>query len=208
MPPSPRPRRRSAPPSVPRSPGLHGFRRSHEGAVAVQRLLLGQPNDDRLATYAELEVTALTSGDEQRAAEFVLATLGRLAEDTPSAARLRETLRVYLDVADNAPAAAVRLHLHRNTVLQRVGKATELLGYEIGDRRLALTLALELAHRLGARMLVTPQGDGPSRRPRRRPTRSHRRQPVSGEPGTVSGRSSGAESRTSTDWVAGSMRTR
>ena len=101
-------------------------------------------------------MTALTSGDEQRAAEFVAATLGRLAEDSANAARLRETLRVYLDVADNAPAAAARLHLHRNTVLQRVAKATELLGYEIGDRRLALTLALELAHRLGPRMLVSP----------------------------------------------------
>ena len=150
-----------APPQIraaigPTLPGVHGFRRSHEGATAVQRLLIRQQGGDRLTTYAELEVTALASGDEQRAAEFVSATLGRLAADTATAARLRETLRVYLDVADNAPAAAARLHLHRNTVLQRVAKATDMLGYDVGDRRLALTLALELAHRLGSRMLTVP----------------------------------------------------
>ncbi|SNR84386.1 hypothetical protein SAMN06265360_12262 [Haloechinothrix alba] len=36
-------------------------------------------------------------------------TLGPLAVDTPSAARLRETLRVFPDEAENAPRA-VRLH--------------------------------------------------------------------------------------------------
>jgi hypothetical protein len=46
--------------------------------------------------------------------------------------------RVYLDEADNAPPAATRLDTHRSTVLQRVARATELLGYHPGERRLAL----------------------------------------------------------------------
>ncbi|WP_040631007.1 PucR family transcriptional regulator [Smaragdicoccus niigatensis] len=134
--------------------GIVGFRRSHDAAVGVHRLLAGQSEGEHFATYAELEVTALAAHDERRAAEFIKATLGPLAADEPNAARLRESLRVFLDEADNAPRAAIRLHTHRNTVLQRIARATELLGHEIGERRLALALALELAHRLGPRVLV------------------------------------------------------
>ncbi len=95
--------------------GISGFRRSHEGALAVEQLLAGNPEGGRIATYEELEITALAAQNEQRAIDFVTATLGRLAENTASAARLRETLRVFLDEAENAPRAATRLHTHRNT---------------------------------------------------------------------------------------------
>ena len=106
--------------------------------------------------YNDLEVTALVAQDQERAAEFVADTLGQLAVDTPSAERLRETLRVFLDEAENAPRAAARLHTHRNTVLQRIARATELLGHDPGDRRLAVELALELAHQLGPTVLSRP----------------------------------------------------
>src|SRR5205823_12751561 len=86
--------------------GITGFRRSHEGALAVQRLLAGNPEGGRIATYDDLEITALAAQDEQRANDFVIATLGRLAEDNASAARLRETLRVFLEEAENAPRTA------------------------------------------------------------------------------------------------------
>jgi len=129
--------------------GITGFRHSHEAALSVQRLLVHNSGDGAFATYEELEVTALAAQDERRAAEFVTATLGPLAEDTPTAARLRETLRVFLEEAEHAPRAAARLHTHRNTVLQRVGRATELLGHRPGERRLAVELALELRRRLG-----------------------------------------------------------
>jgi DNA-binding PucR family transcriptional regulator len=138
----------------PTGAGVTGFRRSHVAALAIQRLLAGHPGGERLALYHDLEVTALAAQDRDRAAEFVAATLGPLAAGTPAAARLRETLRVYLDEAENAPRAAARLHTHRNTVLQRVARATELLGYRPGERRLALELALELAHQLGPRVLT------------------------------------------------------
>jgi DNA-binding PucR family transcriptional regulator len=139
--------------------GITGFRRSHEAALTVQGLLAGQSGAERLAFHQDLEVTALAAHDRARAAEFVAATLGPLAEDTVSAARLRETLRVFLDEADNAPRTAERLHTHRNTVLQRVARATELLGRPPGERRLALELALELAHRIGPRALTRPAAE-------------------------------------------------
>jgi len=136
----------------PTSAGIDGFRRSHEGALAVHRVMAANPQDEQVLTHRELEVTALASADEARAREFVAVTLGGLAEDTPSGARLRETLRVFLDEAENAPRAAERLHMHRNTVLQRVARATQLLGYPPSERRLAVTLALELSRRLPAGM--------------------------------------------------------
>ncbi|GAA4490616.1 PucR family transcriptional regulator [Rhodococcus olei] len=138
----------------PTRPGIAGFRRSHEAALAIQSLLAGHPGGARLALYRDLEVTALAAHDHDRAAEFVAATLGPLAADTPGAGRLRETLRVFLDEAENAPRAAARLHTHRNTVLQRVARATELLGHHPGERRLAIELALELAHQIGPRVLT------------------------------------------------------
>ena len=128
--------------------GIEGFRDSHEAALTVHRLLLGNPASGRFGSYRELEVTALAAHDPRAASEFIAATLGPLAEDSPAAARLRETLRVYLEEADNAPRAAARLYTHRNTVLKRIARATELLGYAPGERRLAVELALELRRHL------------------------------------------------------------
>ncbi|MUL48313.1 PucR family transcriptional regulator [Mycobacterium sp. CBMA293] len=138
----------------PTRPDISGFRRSHEAALSIQSMLAGHAGGARVALFRDLEVTALAAQNTDRAAEFVAATLGPLAEDGSAAARLRETLRVFLDEAENAPRTAVRLHTHRNTVLQRVARATELLGYQPGERRLAMELALELAHQLGPRVLT------------------------------------------------------
>ena len=128
--------------------GIEGFRDSHEAALTVHRLLMGNPASGRFGSYRELEVTALAAHDPRAASEFIAATLGPLAQDSPAAARLRETLRVYLEEADNAPRAAARLYTHRNTVLKRIARATELLGYPPGERRLAVGLALELRRHL------------------------------------------------------------
>ncbi|MGV0749375.1 PucR family transcriptional regulator [Mycolicibacter minnesotensis] len=134
--------------------GIGGFRRTHTAALAVQRVLVAHPAGARVGLYDELEVTELAAQNLDRAAEFVATTLGPLAADDPSAERLRETLRVFLDEAENAPRAAARLHAHRNTVLQRVARATELLGHPPSARRLAVELALELAHQIGPRVLT------------------------------------------------------
>ena len=134
--------------------GVAGFRQSHVAALAIQRLLSGHPGGDRIALYRDLEVATLAAQDQNRAAEFVVTTLGPLAADDPTSARLRETLRVFLAEAENAPRAAARLHTHRNTVLQRVARATDLLGHPPGERRLAVELALELTHQMGARVLI------------------------------------------------------
>ena len=138
----------------PSCPGLAGFRRTHDGAVATHGLVAGTRAGERLTTYRDVEVTALVAQDPRRMTDFVRTTLGPLAGRDTAAARLRETLRIYLREGENAPRAAQRLYAHRNTVLQRVARAEELLGHPIADRRLELALAVELTHRLGGRTLV------------------------------------------------------
>ena len=138
----------------PSCPGLAGFRRSHDGAVATQGLVARARGGERLTTYRDVEVTTLVAQDPRRMTDFVRTTLGPLAGRDAAAARLRETLRIYLSEGESAPRAAQRLYAHRNTVLQRVARAEELLGHPIADRRLELALALELTHRLGERTLA------------------------------------------------------
>jgi DNA-binding PucR family transcriptional regulator len=129
--------------------GATGFRQSHDDAIATQRLLAAGPPSARFGAYREVEVITLLAGEEQRLREFISETLGPLAARGIALARLRETLRIYLQEADNSAAAAAKLNTHRNTVLHRIARAQELLGAPLAPRRLALSVALEAAHRLG-----------------------------------------------------------
>lgn len=129
-----------------RHQGVEGFRRSHEEALAAQRLLAA--GDRRWVAHADVEVIALMASDAERLSEFVVETLAPL-QAAPNAAVLMETLRVYLDEGGNAATTALRLGTHRNTVLSRVARARELLGHDVTERRLSLAVALEAVAHLG-----------------------------------------------------------
>jgi DNA-binding PucR family transcriptional regulator len=127
--------------------GMDGFRRSHLDALATQRLMHRMP-DLRLAAYDDVRLVALTAQDEDRAAEFVSRTLGDLAAAEPE---LRETLRVYIREGSSASRAARALFTHRNTVLNRVARAQELLPGPLARHGLEIGLALEVVRWLGPR---------------------------------------------------------
>jgi len=128
--------------------GMDGFRRSHLDALAPQRLMHRMPIDLRLAAYDEVRLVALTTQDEERAAEFVARTLGDLAAAGPE---LRETLRVYVREGMSASRAARELFTHRNTVLNRVARAQDLLPAPLTRTGLEVGLALEIVRWLGPR---------------------------------------------------------
>lgn len=67
---------------------------------------------------------------------------------------LRETLRVVLACGSSTRQAASALHMHRNTVLYRLRRIEELIGWRITDRRPTLEVALNLAHMLGEDVLL------------------------------------------------------
>jgi DNA-binding PucR family transcriptional regulator len=78
--------------------------------------------------------------------EFTARALGNLALADDA---LRETLRTYLQEQSNAARTAVALGAHRNTVLNRLRRAQELLPEPLAGRTVEVGLALELAHWLG-----------------------------------------------------------
>ncbi|MEB3033145.1 PucR family transcriptional regulator [[Mycobacterium] nativiensis] len=135
--------------------GPAGFRASHTAALVAAQIVGDNPGGERLVTFADIEPILPLARDESAATRFVAETLGDLAVADERGERLRRTLRLYLAEADNASLAAARLHTHRNTVLQRVDKATQRLGYSPGDRRLAVMTALEVAHFVGPKVLTT-----------------------------------------------------
>ncbi len=131
--------------------GLEGFRIGHEEAIQARRIaeLGGRTGVIR---YDRVETVSLLSDDLDRLSRFVARTLGPLTADDDATARLRETLQAWLAEGGNARRAAERVHAHKNTVLYRLGRAQQILGRPLDERRGDLELALSAIQRLGARL--------------------------------------------------------
>lgn len=71
-----------------------------------------------------------------------------MRDDEPTR-RLRETVRVFLDVRGSFTEAATRLHVHKNTVHYRVRRAEEILGHTLTEKRLDIEVALLVCAQLG-----------------------------------------------------------
>jgi DNA-binding PucR family transcriptional regulator len=124
-------------------PGIDGFRRSHLHALATQRLMRRSRGELRLAAYPDVQLVALAAQDEERMSEFVTATLGELATAEPM---LRDTLREYIRERFSAARTARALFTHRNTVLNRIARAEQLLPEPLADHGVEVGLALEIMH--------------------------------------------------------------
>jgi len=83
-----------------------------------------------------------------RASDFVARTLGTLASADPE---LRDTLRTYIRARFNASRAARALFAHRNTVLNRIQRAEEMLPLALQEHSLEVGVALEIEYWLGPR---------------------------------------------------------
>jgi hypothetical protein len=80
--------------------------------------------------------------------------LGRLAaQDDETHLDLRATALCYLENGCSLVRTATALHVHRNTVLYRLGSIERLLGRELGANPLATHAALALVQRLGPALL-------------------------------------------------------
>jgi DNA-binding PucR family transcriptional regulator len=125
--------------------GLGGFREAYQQAQDVERVRTawGRAAAPRVLQHADVALEIMLLRDPERARRFVRTELGRLAEDTAEAARLRETLEASFRLGSHV-AAAEHLQLHEHTVRNRLHRAEEHLGHPLPERRTELQVALRL----------------------------------------------------------------
>jgi DNA-binding PucR family transcriptional regulator len=141
-------------------PGIEGFRRSHQQALATRGAVIASgPRPPRVTAASDpgIAVVAQFSGDLRTARAWVGEMLGPLASATDVDERLRETLRVFLRTNSSFKAAADELHLHSNSVKYRVQRALERRGRPITDDRLDVEVALLLCHWFDTAVLMDAQ---------------------------------------------------
>ncbi len=117
-----------------------------EAARCVETLrALGREGD--LATAEDLGFSGLLLGRDRDVPGFVRSALGPLLEyDEQRGTVLVETLRAYFAAGGNLSRARTALHIHVNTVAQRLERIGRLIGedWQHPDRALELQLALHL----------------------------------------------------------------
>jgi DNA-binding PucR family transcriptional regulator len=142
--------------------GVSGFRRTHRQALGAHAVALAAgASGQRLTSFTEVAPLALMSNSVELLRTWVHETLGQLADDDDQHARLRDTLRVFLQENGSFKATAERLILHKNSVQYRVRKAEEALGHPVDDNRLQVELALLASQWLGATVLRHPRQPQP-----------------------------------------------
>ncbi|HEX6148629.1 PucR family transcriptional regulator [Nocardioides sp.] len=112
-------------------------------AVEVGRLVSGPGATTYFDQLGLHRLIALVP-DQAELRAFAHDVLGPLAERTPEAADLRETLQVLLDTNFNVAEAARLQFFHYNTMRYRVGKLERLLGPLSSDPHVRLDVAVAL----------------------------------------------------------------
>jgi DNA-binding PucR family transcriptional regulator len=150
----PRPRVAIGRPAV----GLAGFRSTHRQARAARAVALAAGRrSGPVTSFAEVGTIALLCSDLAATRIWVLDTLGGLATDDDATERLRETVRVFLNLGSSHTATAERLNLHKNSVQYRIAKAESLRGRPLRTDRADVELALRACRLLGPVVLAQPE---------------------------------------------------
>jgi sugar diacid utilization regulator len=120
-----------------------------EAASACVRMLPSLGLTDTAVTTDEyLPYVALFGPGEARVTAYVRRVIGPVLDwDAKHVGKLLPTLAAYLGNRMSPVATARALHLHKNTVLQRLERAAELLGddWQEPDRLFRVTVAVRLA---------------------------------------------------------------
>ncbi|MGD0605514.1 MAG: helix-turn-helix domain-containing protein [Streptosporangiaceae bacterium] len=139
--------------------GTAGFVSSHQQAIAAQSVALAAgPPGPRVMTFSEIAPVALMLESRELLHGWMQATLADLATDDEHHARLRDTLRVFLQCGGSYKATAEQLMVHKNTVQYRIRQAQESLGRPLDENRLGVELALLAGHWLGPAVLRSAAG--------------------------------------------------
>lgn len=121
--------------------------RAHAESVRCVRALLALGRQGHGAAPEDLGFVGLVLGDRADVEAFVRSTLGPVLDyDAARGTELLRTLRAYFAAGGNLTRAKDELHVHVNTVAQRLERIGSLLGadWQQPDRALELQLALRL----------------------------------------------------------------
>ena len=124
--------------------------REAQQALEIGRRLFGE---NKIHYFARLGIYRLLFHlyGHQELSDFYQETLGPLSEsDNRSNNALIETLECFFYCNGNLSETARTMHLHRNSLLYRLGRIEELLGRSLEDPelRLSLLIALKIRHML------------------------------------------------------------
>ncbi|MFD2421819.1 helix-turn-helix domain-containing protein [Amycolatopsis pigmentata] len=114
-------------------------------ALACTRALLRLGRIGDSATVDELGYTGLLLGDSASATTFIGRTLGPVIDhDARRGTTLLSTLETYFATGQSLATSAKQLHVHPNTITQRLDRVKRLLGVDWSDPEQALDLQLAL----------------------------------------------------------------
>ncbi len=134
--------------------GVDGFRASHRQADQARSVALAAgPAAAGVTSFSDVGAIALLCADLAATRVWVADTLGALAVDDEDTERLRETVRVFLNLGSSHTAAARTLNLHKNSVQYRIAKAEALRGRPFRSDRADIELALRACRVLGPAVL-------------------------------------------------------
>ncbi|GAF48620.1 PucR family transcriptional regulator [Rhodococcus wratislaviensis] len=143
--------------------GPEGFRQSYTRAQRARALAIAAGKNAPVVTAYDdpgVSTVALLIEDLAATRTWVRSVLRGLAVDNENAARLRETVQVYLASNLSNVAASKKLDLHYNSVKYRVKRAAEERGEDFTGDRLAVELALLVCQWLGPVVLTPDQAKG------------------------------------------------
>lgn len=132
---------------------LDGFRATHGEALRAQMVAETAMPPQPVTRFAQVRLSALLSENVDDLRAWVARALGGLAVDDEATARLRDTVRTYLECGGSSVETAERLHVHRNTVRYRIRRAEEVRGRPLSEERIDLEVALVAAMQLGSTIL-------------------------------------------------------
>jgi GAF domain-containing protein len=129
--------------------GPHGVRSAHEEARQTAALLLALGRAGSAATSDEMGLyrSLFSSSGRAGLTTFIESTVGPLLTyDARHQRDLAATLETYLQQARHHARTCAVLHIHPNTLYQRLDRITEVLGprWKEPDRALELQVALRL----------------------------------------------------------------
>jgi purine catabolism regulator len=126
---------------------LAEWRGSYQEAIATQRIGL-QWHIYQPLYFADLGVYRLLSLllETPELRSFYRETLGELADEKYSNDDFIDTLEAFFEEHGNLSQTAIKLHVHRNTLLYRMERIEQIGGFDLDnpETRLAVFLALKI----------------------------------------------------------------